>query len=136
MDRFLAFFFLMAALVAPTQSRACDPTLRDAASDLANAQAIVVGYVTGHRHIGYERHLLSGGNPQTGQVGDVLVHVAPAEAIKGSKPTQAIEAEADCMGTFPMDRTRVVVVQIAGRYFLETSQDYEKEVRQSARRGR
>jgi hypothetical protein len=99
---------------------------------MAEAQSIVVGYVTGHRHISYEKHVLSGGSPETGQVGDTLVHVAPIEAIKGPMPTEAIEAEADCMASFAEDWTRVVVVQIAGRNFLVHSAEYETEVRQIA----
>ena len=122
--------------VVSGKSSACESILHDTRSDLKNAQSIVIGYVTGNRHTYYENHLLSGGDPNNGQIGDVIVRVAPTEAIKGTKPTQIIEVVADCMGTSPKTGKRVVVIRTSDRNYLVEYSGYEKELREAMSRGR
>ena len=122
--------------VAACKASACEPILHDARNDLHNAQSIVIGYVTGNRHTHYENHLLSGGDPNNGQIGDVIVMVAPTEALKGTKPTQIIEVVSDCMGMSPEAGERVVVIRFSNRNFLVEYSGYEKELREALSRGR
>ncbi len=136
MKNIAALFLISAIAVASSESSACSPLFHDPRSDFTDAQSIVIGYVTGNKHVYYEAHLLAGGNPDTGQVGDVLVRVAPTEAPKGIKPTHIIEVVADCMGASPKIGARVVVVQIGARNYLIEYSGYEDELRQIMSPGR
>jgi len=123
----LAFSVLV---VIAGESIACGPISHDARDDFADAQSIFVGYVTGNKHAGYEAHLLAGGDPNKGQIGDVLARVTPTEALKGAMPSQVIEVITDCMGTAPKAGARVVVVQKGGRSYLIEYSGFEHELRQ------
>ena len=127
---------MLAIAVSTGKSNACEPILHDARSDFPIAESILVGYVTGNIHTAYEKHLISGGNPNTGQVGDVLVRVAPTEALKGTKPTNIIEVVSDCMGTSPNVGTKVVVIRLNNRNYLVEYSGYLGELRQVMQHGR
>ena len=129
---------LALSLLAPLagESVACSPLFHDARDDFTDAQSILVGYVTGNKHIAYEKHLLAGGDPNKGQVGDVLARVAPTEALKGTMSFQVVEVVTDCMGTAPEVGARVVIVRKGGRDYLIESSHYEQELRQVMQSGR
>ena len=131
-----AFTLLFIAIVVGFPAHACTPLAHDPIDDSAKANSIVVGYVTGHKQVGYEAHLLAGGNPDSGQIGDVLVRVAPIEAIKGQKPAQVVEVISDCPGTWPKDGNRVVLVQTTGLTVLVETPGYEAELRRALQSGR
>ena len=113
---------------------ACEPSFRNAHEDSKTASRIIVGYVTGHTHSGYEKHLLGGGSPDRGQVGDVLVRVVAVEALKGDKSTEVILVQAGCIGDQPKSHARVVLLSIDDVQHLIEDPQYEEDARASLRR--
>ena len=123
------------ALISGSAS-ACEPKFFDSANDAAQAEFLVVGFVTGDRYPNFEKQVLAGEkNPEVSIWHERHVRVAVVERLRGTTQ-DTIEAPAPCGAPYPGAYARVLVAKGADGFTrVFDARDYEKVAREVLKGG-